>query len=56
MQLCGIALGDPELVTLLSQTGASFNPATVHNSPIGRLADKEFQVTKQDPWGHDRVM
>ena len=56
MWLRGIGLGDPELVTLLTQPGASFNPKTVHEPPVGHSADKEFQVTKQDPWGHDRVM
>ena len=56
MRLGGIALGDPGLVILLTQTGASFNPTTVHNPPAGQSTEKEFQVTKQDPWGHDRVM
>ena len=56
MQLCGIALSDPELVILLTQTGASLNPTTVHNLPPRQSTEKAFQITKQDPWGHDRVM
>ncbi|MBB30555.1 MAG: hypothetical protein CME25_16820 [Gemmatimonadetes bacterium] len=56
MWLRGIGPDDPELVTLLTQAGASFNPKTVHEPPVGHSAEKEFQVTKQDPWGHDRVI
>ena len=56
MQLDGMTLGKPELEALLIQAGASFIPATLHDPPGGNSGTKEFQITKQDPWGHDRVM
>jgi hypothetical protein len=62
MQLCGIALGDPELVILLTQTGASLNPTTVHNPPpppvnresipdnqTGSLGTRSSDVEKRHP-------
>ena len=56
MRLDGLTLGHPELEALLRLAGASYDPATLHDPPRGRRPVKEFQVVKQDPWGHDRVL
>ena len=56
MYLAGLTLGHPELEALLKLAGASYNPASLHEPPRGRSRTKEFEVVKQDPWGHDRVL
>jgi hypothetical protein len=51
----GIGIEDPEIRELLKLAGASFNPKTVHNLPEG-AEEKEYEVVRADPWGHDRVL
>lgn len=56
MELSGLTLGHQELEALLKLAGASYNPATLHNPPLGRDPNKTFEVIKHDPWGQDRVL
>ena len=56
MFLEGLTLGQPQLESLLKLAGASYNPSTLHDAPRGRSPVKEFEIVKQDPWGHDRVL
>jgi hypothetical protein len=56
MFLSGLTWGCEALEVLLKLTGASYDPATLHNEPKGPVKTKAFQVVKSDPWGHDRVM
>lgn len=56
MHLDGLTLGCSELEDLLKMAGASYNPSTLHEPPRAQSRSKEFQVVKQDPWGHDRVL
>lgn len=56
MFLEGLTLGQPQLESLLKLAGASYNPSTLHDPPRGRSPVKEFEIVKQDPWGHDRVL
>lgn len=56
MFLKGLTLGQPLLESLLKLAGASYNPSTLHHGPLGRSPVKEFEIVKQDPWGHDRVL
>ncbi|MCZ6633292.1 MAG: hypothetical protein O7G87_07795 [bacterium] len=36
MELSGLTLGHQELEALLKLAGASYNPATLHDPPLGR--------------------
>lgn len=56
MHLDGLTLGHPELEALLQLAGASYDPRTLHNASLGQTQTKDFQIVKQDPWGHDRVL
>ena len=56
MELSGLTLGHSELEALLKLAGASYDPTTLHNPPLGRDPNKTFEVVKHDPWGHDRVL
>ena len=56
MNLEGLTLGQTQLEMLLKLAGASYNPSTLHDPPRGRSPVKEFEIVKQDPWGHDRVL
>ena len=56
MHLSAMTFGQPELEVLLRMAGASYNPKTLNEPPMGSQKSKEFQVIKQDPWGHDRVL
>ena len=56
MFLGGLTLGQSQLDSLLKLAGASYNPTTLHDPPHGRSPVKEFEIVKQDPWGHDRVL
>lgn len=56
MFLGGLTLGRSQLESLLKLAGASYNPSTLHDPPRGRSPVKEFEIVKQDPWGHDRVL
>lgn len=55
MALDGLTLGHQELVELLDLTGASYDPATIHEPSKGKYPAKMWEIVKADPWGQDRV-
>ncbi len=55
LRIDGIGAQHPEIKDLLKVAGASFDPATVHEIP-DEGEEREYQIVRADPWGHDRVL
>lgn len=51
----GIGYGNPLLETLLKESGASFDPKTVHEPPPNDEQRRELRCSARYAWGHDRV-
>ncbi len=50
----GISYRDADVIALLQNLNAAFNPETVHHDTDAEF--KEFGVGKCVPWAYDRVM
>jgi hypothetical protein len=50
----GVGYGDPEIVPLLRNLNAAFDPEAIHKEVAAEY--KEFNLGKCYPWAYDRVM
>jgi len=53
-EIQGLGFADPDLVPVLQNLNAAYNPETIH-APISEPY-KEFGAGKRYTWAHDRVM
>lgn len=52
----GVSFGHPWLETILRETGASFDPATLGTPGTSAAGGaREFRISAKYPWAHDRV-
>jgi hypothetical protein len=53
-EIQGLGYVDPDIVPVLQNLNAAFNPETIH-TPVSESC-KEFGAGKRYTWAHDRVM
>jgi hypothetical protein len=53
-EVIGLGYPDAEVLPLLQEINASYDPATIHQPPT--TDPKELTLSRRHPWAEDRVM
>lgn len=53
-EITGVGYPDPDIIPILNQVNAVFNPQTIHDPTDDEF--KEIKTGKRRPWAEDRVM
>jgi hypothetical protein len=53
-EIVGLGYTDPDIIPILKDINAAYDPATIHL--LTAVEPKEFNLGRRHPWAEDRVM